>query len=146
MRKKNILKLLYQVFLETKKEIQTNILPVLNSLASKTLSEVTGGERNRLEITDEWQIKVDTNNINVIEGSAQVIANLSLRLALLNTFYKDNFLVGLFDEIDASLHSDRFNYMEENFNRLALSGYQLIVISHKTYTTGNIIDLKDVII
>lgn len=138
--------LLYQVFLETKKEIQTNILPVLNSLASKTLSEVTGGERNRLEITDEWQIKVDTNNINVIEGSAQVIANLSLRLALLNTFYKDNFLVGLFDEIDASLHSDRFNYMEENFNRLALSGYQLIVISHKTYTTGNIIDLKDVII
>ena len=64
----------------------------------------------------------------------------------MNTFYKDNFLVGLFDEIDASLHSDRFNYMEENFNRLALSGYQLIVISHKTYTTGNIIDLKDVII
>ena len=140
----NMSNLLYQVLIDTKKEIQKLSLPVLNSVASNILSDITGGERNKVEITEAFKIEVDSTDVSVIEGSAQVIANLSLRIALLNTFYKDNFLVCLFDEIDESLHEDRFEYMEECFNRLASSGYQIIAVSHKDYSSGNIISLHEV--
>lgn len=136
--------LLYQVLLDTKKEIQQLSLPVLNSVASNILSDITGGERNKVQITEEFKIEVDNVDVNVVEGSAQVITNLSLRIALLNTFYKDNFLVCIFDEVDESLHEDRFEYMEECFNRLAESGYQIIAVSHKDYSSGNIINLNEV--
>ena len=139
----NVSNLLYQVLIDTKKEIQKLSLPVLNSVASNILSDITGGERNKIEITEGFKIEVDNIDVNVIEGSAQVITNLSLRIALLNTFYKDNFLVCLFDEIDESLHEDRFEYMEECFNRLADSGYQIIAVSHKNYSSGNIINLHE---
>lgn len=142
--KENTSNLLYQVLIDTKKEIQKLSLPVLNSIASNILSDITGGERNKVEITEGFKIEVDSTDVNVIEGSAQVITNLSLRIALLNTFYKDNFLVCLFDEIDESLHEDRFEYMEECFNRLANSGYQIIAVSHKDYSSGNIINLHEV--
>lgn len=141
--KENLANLLYQVLIDTKKEIQKLSLPVLNSVASNILSDITGGERNKVEITEGFKIEVDNTDVNVIEGSAQVITNLSLRIALLNTFYKDNFLVCLFDEIDESLHEDRFEYMEECFNRLARSGYQIIAVSHKDYSSGNIINLHE---
>lgn len=141
--KENISNLLHSVLIDTKKEIQQLSLPVLNSIASNILSDITGGERNKVEITEDFRIEVDNVNVNVIEGSAQVITNLSLRIALLNTFYKDNFLVCLFDEIDESLHEDRFEYMEECFNRLSEAGYQIIAVSHKTYTSGNIINLHE---
>lgn len=134
---------LYQALLDTKQEIQTLSLPVLNSTASNLLSEVTGGERNSIEITEDFEILVDGLPVNVLEGSGKVITNLSLRIALLNTFYKDNFLVCLFDEIDESLHEDRFEYMEECFNRLTSSGYQIIAVSHKQYNSGNIINLHE---
>lgn len=141
--KENTSNLLHSVLIDTKKEIQQLSLPVLNSIASNILSDITGGERNKVEITEDFRIEVDNVNVNVIEGSAQVITNLSLRIALLNTFYKDNFLVCLFDEIDESLHEDRFEYMEECFNRLSEAGYQIIAVSHKTYTSGNIINLHE---
>src|SRR5699024_6486965 len=123
--------LLYDVLMQVKKTVQTESFPIINSVASDILSQITGGERNSVCINDSFKIEVDGNSIDTIEGSGKVIANLALRIALLNTFYKDTCLVCLFDEIDESLHEDRFEYMEESFNKLATQGYQLILTSHK---------------
>ena len=141
--KKNLLtyNLLFDVLEDVKKTIQQESFPVLNSVASDILSQITGGERNKVFITDTFKIEVDDNDIDTIEGSGKVIANLALRVALLSTFYKDTFLVCLFDEIDESLHEDRFEYMEESFNKLAEQGYQLILSSHKNYSVDNIINM-----
>ena len=141
--KENLLtyNLLFDVLEDVKKTIQQESFPVLNSVASDILSQITGGERNKVFITDTFKIEVDDNDIDTIEGSGKVIANLALRVALLSTFYKDTFLVCLFDEIDESLHEDRFEYMEESFNKLAEQGYQLILSSHKNYSVDNIINM-----
>lgn len=141
--KQNLLtyNLLFDVLEDVKKTIQQESFPVLNSVASDILSQITGGERNKVFITDTFKIEVDDNDIDTIEGSGKVIANLALRVALLSTFYKDTFLVCLFDEIDESLHEDRFEYMEESFNKLAEQGYQLILSSHKNYSVDNIINM-----
>ena len=141
--KENLLtyNLLFDVLENVKKTIQQESFPVLNSVASDILSQITGGERNKVFITETFKIEVDDNDIETIEGSGKVIANLALRVALLSTFYKDTFLVCLFDEIDESLHEDRFEYMEESFNKLAEQGYQLILSSHKNYSVDNIINM-----
>ena len=141
--KENLLtyNLLFDVLEDVKKTIQQESFPVLNNVASDILSQITGGERNKVFITDTFKIEVDDNDIDTIEGSGKVIANLALRVALLSTFYKDTFLVCLFDEIDESLHEDRFEYMEESFNKLAEQGYQLILSSHKNYSVDNIINM-----
>lgn len=133
--------LLYDVLMQVKKTVQTESFPIINSVASDILSQITGGERNKVFINESFKIEVDDNAVDTIEGSGKVIANLALRIALLNTFYKDTFLVCLFDEIDESLHEDRFEYMEESFNKLADQGYQLILTSHKQYSVDKIINM-----
>lgn len=133
--------LLYDTLIDVKKKIQTESFPVINSIASNILSEVTGGERNKVFINDQFKIEVDGQSVDTIEGSGKVITNLALRVSLLSTFYKNTFLVCLFDEIDESLHEDRFEYMEESFNKLVGQGYQLILTSHKDYSVDNIINM-----
>ena len=135
--------LLYDVLMQVKKTVQTESFPIINSVASDILSQITGGERNSVFINESFKIEVDGNSVDTIEGSGKVIANLALRIALLNTFYKDTFLVCLFDEIDESLHEDRFEYMEESFNKLATQGYQLILTSHKNYSVDKIINMDE---
>ena len=135
--------LLYDVLIQIKKTVQTESFPIINSVASDIVSQITGGERNKVFINDSFKIEVDDTSVETLEGSGKVIANLALRIALLNTFYKDTFLVCLFDEIDESLHEDRFEYMEESFNKLAEQGYQLILTSHKNYTVDKIINMDE---
>lgn len=133
--------MLLEVLQSVKKTIQQESFPVINSIASDVMSQVTGGERNQVRLTEDFKIEVDGLDINTIEGSGKVITNLALRVALLSTFYKDTFLVCLFDEIDESLHEDRFSYMEESFQRLSEQGYQIILTSHKDYSADNIINM-----
>lgn len=133
--------LLKDVLLKCKKEIQSQILPVINTTSSNLLSVMTGGERSNISIDKTFNISVDNQSVDVLEGSGQVLTNICLRIALLNTFYKDSFLVFIGDEIDSPLHEDRFNFLEKALSNLVSLGYQLIIISHKEFNFGNIINL-----
>lgn len=136
--------LLYELLKKAKKHVQTESLPVINSLASDLISTITNDERNSIEITKNFEILLDNTNVSVAEMSAQVIANVALRFSLLNTFYKDSMLLFIGDEIDSSLHEDRFNYLERCLNNLTDLGYQIILVSHKEFFSGNIIDLQKI--
>ena len=117
------------------------MLPLINTTSSKLLSTMTGGERSSIEIDKSFQIQVDGQKVDVLEGSGQVLTNICLRIAMLNTFYKDSFLVFIGDEIDSPLHEDRFAFLEKSLDNLSNLGYQIIIISHKDFNIGNIIDM-----
>jgi energy-coupling factor transporter ATP-binding protein EcfA2 len=127
---------------QTKKDVQLVAIPTLNYAASNYLNLMTGGERTTVEITNDFKLLVDNISLDLVEGSAQVLSNIALRLAILKMYYKDNFCVFIGDELDESLHEDRFNMLNTCFNTLANTGYQIIIISHKTYDDANIIDLN----
>lgn len=141
-------KRVYSVLLDTlkkvKSNIQTTILPKLNYTSSQLLSQVTNGERNKIEITDDFKLFVDNQVVNTLEGSAQVLTNIALRCSFLTTFYSDNFLVSLQDEPDAPLAVERFEALVEAYKKLEEQNFQLIIISHKDYDYGNIINLEDI--
>lgn len=139
--KQELLTLLRAVLTTCKKEIQSQVLPLINTTSSKLLSTMTGGERSSIEIDKSFQIQVDGQKVDVLEGSGQVLTNICLRIAMLNTFYKDSFLVFIGDEIDSPLHEDRFAFLEKSLDNLSNLGYQIIIISHKDFNTGNIIDM-----
>lgn len=133
--------LLLKTLLQVKKQIQSDTLPRINLLASNLIKSITNGERSDIKLTNDFKIEVDGKSVNVVEVSAQVITNISLRVALLDTFYRDNFLVFIGDEIDAPLHEDRFNYLEDCLENLTKIGYQIILVSHKEFNIGNNINL-----
>lgn len=139
--KQELLTLLRAVLTTCKKEIQSQVLPLINTTSSKLLSTMTGGERSSIEIDKSFQIQVDGQKVDVLEGSGQVLTNICLRIAMLNTFYKDSFLVFIGDEIDSPLHEDRFAFLEKSLDNLSSLGYQIIIISHKDFNIGNIIDM-----
>lgn len=145
----NTKKRTYMVLLDTLKKvkanIQTTILPKLNFTSSQLLSQVTSGERNKVQITDDFKLSIDNQVVSTLEGSAQVLTNIALRCSLLTTFYSDSFLVSLQDESDAPLALERFEALIEAYKKLEEQNFQLIVVSHKDYNYGNIIDLEDTI-
>lgn len=126
----------------SKREVQTQSLPVINKLASELIDIITSHERTQLNITNEFGVTLDDKDVNVAEMSAQVIANVALRFGLLNTFYRDSLMVFIGDEIDSPLHEDRFNYLESCLNNLVGLGYQIILVSHKDFDRGNIIEIQ----
>ena len=143
----NVKKRTYMVLLDTLKKvkanIQTTILPKLNFTSSQLLSQVTNGERNKVQITDDFKLFIDNQVVSTLEGSAQVLTNIALRCSLLTTFYSDSFLVSLQDESDAPLALERFEALIEAYKKLEEQGFQLIIVSHKDYNYGNIINLED---
>lgn len=141
--KKRIYSVLLDTLKQVKADIQTTILPKLNHTSSQLLSEMTCGERNKVYISDDFKLSVDNQLVSTLEGSAQVLTNIALRCALLTTFYSDSFLVSLQDESDAPLALERFEALVEAYKKLENQNFQLIVISHKDYDYGNIINLED---
>lgn len=135
--------ILLKTLLQVKKQIQSDTLPRINILASNLIKSITNGERSSIKLTNDFKIEVDGKPVSVVEVSAQVITNISLRVALLDTFYRDNFLVFIGDEIDAPLHEDRFNYLEDCLENLSKIGYQIILVSHKEFNIGNNINLHN---
>ena len=141
--KRETYQILHETLKEVKCKVQATILPKLNHVASQLLALITYEERSRIEITDDFRLLVDDQPVSTLEGSAQVLVNIALRYAMLNTFYSDYFLVSLQDEVDAPLATGRFEGLSEAYRQLALQGFQLIVISHKKYDHGNIINLEE---
>lgn len=139
--KKRVLKILLDVLKEVKAEVQSTVLPRINFVSSALLSQVTVQERKEVTITDDFRLLVDGLPVNTSEGSAQVLTNIVLRCALLSTFYSDNFLVSLQDEADAPLARDRFEALVEGYRQLVDKGFQIIVVSHKEYDYGKVIEL-----
>lgn len=126
----------------SKTQLRTQSLPVINKWASDLVDLMTNSERSLLTIENDFKINLDLMPVDVAEMSAQVIANIALRFGLLNTFHKDSLAVFIGDEVDSSLHADRFSFLERSLNNLVELGYQIIIVSHKDFSSGNIIEIQ----
>lgn len=131
---------------EYRLDIQNKCIPLLNSIASKTINKLTGGKRYSLLLDEKFNLFLDGKPVEVYSGSTLVLANVALRISLIEMFYKNTFPVFIGDEIDAYADDTRAQHIHEAFNTLAENGYQLLVISHNSSIefTGNIINLSEI--
>jgi DNA repair exonuclease SbcCD ATPase subunit len=90
-----------------KSKIKQHLVPSLNRVASTLLSQMTGGGRSVVRVDDDFDVTVDGQPLNTLEGSGKAIANLAIRIGLGQVLATKVFSVFLGDEIDAAMDEDR---------------------------------------
>lgn len=121
--------------------IKQHLYPSLSAAASYFLSAMTAGVRNRIEITDNFDIIVDGQMIDTLSGSGKAVANLAVRLGLGRVLTHSVFPVVLADEIDASMDDERATQTADCVSQCARRLSQLLLVSHKTPEADYYIDL-----
>lgn len=116
---------------DLKPKVKTYLVPSLAKSASKLLSDMTNGVRNKIEISPDFDITVDGDMIETLSGSGKAVANLAVRLALGTVLTNKVFSVFMVDEVDASMDEDRAKYTAECLRNLTKVFGQIILISHK---------------
>lgn len=125
-----------------KVSVKTHLLPSLNKVASALLTQMTGGERGKVEVDEDFEILVDDQRIGTLSGSGKAVANLSIRIALGQILTNRVFSVFMADEVDAAMDDERAEYTAEALRRLTKNIGQVILVTHKTLETNNMIELK----
>lgn len=126
---------------DLKVQIKTYLLPSLNSVASRLLNQMTGGERYLVEVDEDFEILIDGQRLNTLSGSAKAVANLSIRIALGQILTNKVFSVFFADEVDAAMDDDRAAYTAQALRRLTDLIGQVIIITHKRPETDHLIEL-----
>ena len=116
---------------ELKPKVKTYLLPSLNSVASQLLSEMTDGKRNKIVVSEDFEIEVDGQHVKTLSGSGKAVANLAVRIGLGMVLTNKKFSVFLADEIDAAMDSERATYTAQCLRNLTNTIGQIILVSHK---------------
>ena len=111
--------------------IKSHLLPSLNRVASRLLSEMTGGSMQGIRMDDDFEIFIDGVHIQALSGSGQAVANLALRLGLGQVLTNKVFSVFMVAELDGSMDADRAIFLIECLKNLKGSISQLLVVTHK---------------
>ncbi|TGT64116.1 SMC family ATPase [Mesorhizobium sp. M2E.F.Ca.ET.166.01.1.1] len=122
--------------------VKQHLIPSLNKVASHYVSKMTGGQRNVIEVDEDFEIKVDNQPINTLSGSGKAVANLALRLGLGQVLTNNVFSVFLGDEIDASMDADRAHNTALTLEYLASRISQILLVSHKYPQADYYIELE----
>lgn len=126
---------------ELRARIKGFLLPSLNTVASRLLSQMTGGVRGDVQVDDQFNIHVDSQPLNTLSGSGKAVANLALRLALGQVLTHRVFPVFLADEVDAAMDRDRAGFTVDALRGLTRSVEQVILVSHKELDSEHVIRL-----
>jgi hypothetical protein len=100
-------------------------------VASRLLTQMTGGQRNSIDIDEDFNIKVDAQDLDELSGSAKAVANLSIRLGLGQVLTNRVFSVFLGDELDAAMDIDRAGFTAECLRNLTGKIKQVVLVKHK---------------
>lgn len=111
--------------------VNTYFLPAVSKAGSAMLGTMTNGVRNKLQISDKFEITVDGQAVETLSGSTKAIVNIALRLALQFVLTKNTFSVFMGDEIDAAFDEDRAKLLAECLTGMCEHISQVIVISHR---------------
>ncbi|RWM27896.1 MAG: hypothetical protein EOR77_30725 [Mesorhizobium sp.] len=122
--------------------VKQHLIPSLNKVASHYISKMTGGQRNVIEVDEDFDISVDGQPLNTLSGSGKAVANLSLRLGLGQVLTNNVFSVFLGDEIDASMDADRAHNTALTLEYLASRISQILLVSHKYPQADYYIELE----
>ncbi|MFN3201313.1 MAG: AAA family ATPase [Bradymonadia bacterium] len=117
------------------------LLPSLNTVASRLLSQMTGGVRGDVKVDEQFNIAVDGQPLATLSGSGKAVANLALRLALGQVLTHRVFPVFLADEVDAAMDRDRAGFTVDALRGLTRSVAQVILVSHKEIDSEHVIRL-----
>lgn len=115
---------------ELKSLVKMHLTPSLNRVASHLLSQMTNGERNSIQVDEDFNILVDGQSVNELSGSAKAAANLSIRIGLGTVLTSRVFSVLLADEIDAAMDDDRASHTAQCLRNLTKTFSQVILVSH----------------
>lgn len=125
--------------IEFKRRIKTYVIPSLESVASQMITEMSVGELNRFEISEDFDILLDGKKICLLSGSEKALANIALRLSLGRVLTKGVLSLFIADEIDASMSEERADMVHSALLRLrkAEKVKQILVITHKELECDN---------
>ena len=123
--------------------IKQHIIPSLNAVASHLLTQMTGGQRTKIYVDEEFNVTVDQQDLDTLSGSGKACANLALRIALGQVLTNKVFSVMMADEIDASMDEFRADETAKVYYTLDKSISQVFLISHKSIEAVNHICLGE---
>jgi len=137
-RRADELALLEEIFANFKDHLMGRIAPALSELASKELESMTEGRYTKVELSDDYEMKIDDQGIaypiDRFSGGESDLANLSLRLAISRIIAERtganpiNFLI--LDEIFGSQDPNRKRSVMAALSRLSGQFRQIILITH----------------
>jgi exonuclease SbcC len=125
-----------------KVSVKSHLVPSLNKVASILLSQMTGGKRNVIAVDENFDIKVDGQDIDELSGSAKAVANLSIRIGLGQVLCNRVFGVFMADEVDAAMDMDRAGFTGDALRALTGRVPQVILVTHKTIEADHVLELE----
>lgn len=120
-----------KALVDLKPKVKTHLLPSLNKVSSHLISQMTNNARNKIQVTDDFDIVVDGQPVETLSGSGKAVANLAVRIGLGTVLTNKVFSVFLADEIDAAMDDERASYTAECLKNLTNTFKQIILVSHK---------------
>ncbi|MES0134533.1 AAA family ATPase [Mesorhizobium sp. M0016] len=111
--------------------VKQHLVPSLNRVASHLIKQMTGGQRQVIEVDDEFNVSVDGQSISTLSGSGKAVANLALRLGLGQVLTNNVFSLFMADEIDASMDKDRAENTANTLQTLKSRISQILLVTHK---------------
>lgn len=121
-----------QALRELRTRIKAYLVPSLNTVASRILQQMTGGDHQRIEVSPGFDtIAVDDQPLKTLSGGASAVANLAIRIALGQVLTHKVFPVFIADEIDANMDQKRSIYTIECLHQLRSEFVQIVCVSHK---------------
>ncbi|KGM36107.1 AAA family ATPase [Inquilinus limosus] len=124
---------------EMKIKVKQHLVPSLNAVASKLLTEMTNGARTTVEVDEEFEITIDGQPLHTLSGSGKAVANLAIRIGLGQVLTARIFPVLMGDEIDASMDADRATSTMACIRRLGTYLKEMLLVSHKQIEADNYI-------
>lgn len=126
---------------DLKVRIKKFLVPSLNTVASRLISEMTGGRRNKVVVDEDFNIKIDGQELATLSGSGKHVANLAIRIALGQVLTNKVFSVFMADEIDQAMDAERAGQTAECLRTLSQEIDQVFLISHKKPSADHYIEL-----
>lgn len=111
--------------------VKQHLVPSLNKVASHLITQMTGGQRQKIEVDEDFNILVDDQSIDTLSGSGKAVANLALRLGLGQVLTNNVLSLFMGDEIDASMDKDRAENTTNTLQTLRRKISQIVLVTHK---------------
>lgn len=121
--------------------IKQHLMPSLNKVSSVLLTKMTGGQRQTIQVDEEFNILVDGQPVETLSGSGKAVVNLALRIGLGQVLTKNVMSLFMGDEIDASMDSERADKTTQTLKALVDHLSQVILVTHKSPEADHVINL-----
>jgi len=119
--------------------VKQHLVPSLNKVASLLLSQMTGGQRNVVEVDENFNVQIDNQALNTLSGSGKSVANLAIRLGLGQVLTGKIFSVFMGDEIDSAMDKDRAGFTSDCLRGLTQMITQVVLVTHKEIEADNVV-------